>query len=507
MENLIVYKFNNKKRIGKNNDGGYIVCDLSDSYDLFISCGINNDIIFEKDLLNRYPNLKCIAFDGTIQSLPENDNRIQFIKKNLGNNNSDTMTNLHEYMKDYNNIFMKMDIEGHEFRILPTIIENNYINKIKQLIIQIHSPADIQLYPNYFNGLSDITNINMFNLLSSINNTHTLVHFHANNGCKMTQIDGIDIPHVFELTYVRNDMIQERIKNTIPLPTNLDMKNIPHLPDYYFNCYPYVNKIEVNKYLTVNIFAGLGNRLFQVASSYGIAKKQGKIFNISVNHTYNNKHSNIDYNNTIFKDISKNSISENEKYTTLYEPHDMAIKFYNVPNINENILLNGYFQSEKYFSKYKTDIYNMFRMDNETYVYLTTKYNNLENKYFIHIRRGDYLEITLHYVNLDNYYKNCLNMLPNDSKFLIISDDVDYCKKLEIFNGNNFEFVENENELNSLYLMSLCKLGGIAANSSFSWWGGYLNENINKTVFFPNKWINADWDVEIGFTGCKIVSI
>ena len=185
----------------------------------------------------------------------------------------------------------------------------------------------------------------------------------------------------------------------------------------------------------------------------------------------------------------------------------MAIQFYNVPNINENILLHGFFQSEKYFSEYKTEIYSMFKMDYETNVYLTNKYNNLENKYFIHVRRGDYLETTLQYVNLDNYYKNCLNMLPNDSKFLIISDDIDYCKKLEIFKGDNFEFVEYENELNSLYLMSLCRMGGIAANSSFSWWGGYLNENTNKTVFFPNKWVNADWDVEIGFNGCKIVSI
>ena len=82
----------------------------------------------------------------------------------------------------------------------------------------------------------------MFNLLSNINKTHTLVHFHANNGCKMTQIDNIDIPHVFELTYVRNDMITQKTVNTMSLPTNLDMRNIQHLPDYTFNCYPYVSK-------------------------------------------------------------------------------------------------------------------------------------------------------------------------------------------------------------------------------------------------------------------------
>jgi hypothetical protein len=243
MENLILYNINfNKRRIGKNHDGGYIIYDLNDSYDLFISGGISDDISFEKQFLDIHTNIRCVAFDGTVARLPSNDNRIQFIKKNLGNTNSDTMTNLHEYMKDYNNIFMKMDIEGHEFRILPTFIENNYINKIKQLVVEIHSPADIQLHPNYFNGLSDITNYNMFVLLNNINKTHTLVHFHANNGCNMTKIDNIDIPHVFELTYVRNDMIKDKTKNTITLPTNLDMKNIPYLPDYTFDCYPYVSK-------------------------------------------------------------------------------------------------------------------------------------------------------------------------------------------------------------------------------------------------------------------------
>ena len=53
------------------------------------------------------------------------------------------MTNLLEYMEKYNDIFMKIDIEGHEFRVMPIIINNNYMNKIKQLVIEIHTPADI----------------------------------------------------------------------------------------------------------------------------------------------------------------------------------------------------------------------------------------------------------------------------------------------------------------------------------------------------------------------------
>jgi len=241
MENLILYNSPfEKKRIGKDNDGGYVMVELPGDYDVCISGGIFDDISFEVDLLQKYPNLTCYAFDGTIDSIPENNNsNIHFVKKNLGIENNDEMTNLLEYMHEYNDIFMKIDIEGHEFRIIPVIIENNYMSKIKQFLIEIHSPGDIQLYPNHFKGLSDIHNEQMFDLLQQINKTHTLVHFHANNGCNMQYIDGIPLPHVFELTFIRNDYISTKTRNNTPLPTSLDMKNLTFKDDYSLSGFPY----------------------------------------------------------------------------------------------------------------------------------------------------------------------------------------------------------------------------------------------------------------------------
>jgi len=241
MDSLILYKSPFlKQRIGKNNDGGYVIVNLPDSYDLFISGGISDDISFEEYLLQLYPELICIAFDGTISDLPNNkNNRIQYYNKNLGDSNNDNLTNLHEYIEPYNNIFMKIDIEGHEFKIMPTIIKNNLMNKIKQLVIEIHSPGDIHTFPEYYKGLSDIDNNNMFNLFYNINNTHTLVHFHANNGCNLQKIDGITLPHVFELTYIRNDFVTEKIKNNEPLPTIIDMQNIENKEDYKLEGFPY----------------------------------------------------------------------------------------------------------------------------------------------------------------------------------------------------------------------------------------------------------------------------
>jgi hypothetical protein len=240
MDNLKLYSPEYPvQRVGKNNDGGYVICNLPGSYDLFISGGVSNDISFESHFLNLYPSLNCYAFDGTVNSLPTKDSRITFVKKNLGKDESSETTNLKQYMSSYENIFMKIDIEGHEFRLLPEL--ENYMSKIKQLVVEIHSPGDIKLHPVYFKGLGDIDHPVMFNMFAMINKTHTLVHVHANNGCMTHTYDNVVLPNVFECTFVRNDFVNAKELNKRPLPLNIDMRNIPSKPDYSINYYPFVN--------------------------------------------------------------------------------------------------------------------------------------------------------------------------------------------------------------------------------------------------------------------------
>jgi hypothetical protein len=227
MNNLIVYNSPfEKMRIGSNADGGYVTAKLPDGYDLFISGGIAKNVDFEEHFLRIHSNIKGYGFDGTINNLPRLVNKFTFIKKNLGNANNNNSTNLVEYIQKHKNIFMKIDIEGHEFRVMPEIIKNDLMQNIKQIVIEIHTPFDIQLYPKYFKGLSDINNSTMFKLLSDFNKTHTIIHFHANNGCKMAKYDNIKIPHVFELTYIRNDFMKEKVKNNEPLPTKLEADKV-----------------------------------------------------------------------------------------------------------------------------------------------------------------------------------------------------------------------------------------------------------------------------------------
>jgi hypothetical protein len=240
MEQLIIYDISRqKKRMGKPYDGGYVVVDLPGGYDAMISGGISNDISFEKSFLDQH-SVPCFAFDGTISCLPEPDSRITFFSKNLGKEESETVSNLHCHMEPYSNLFMKIDIEGHEFRLFPTFSEEQ-MKKIKQLVLEIHTPGDIQLYPEYFKGLSDITHDHMFTMLEKINRTHTLSHLHPNNVCKTHYVNNIMLPNVFECTFIRNDFVHTKHPNTKLIPQSIDMPNVPSQPIVLFDHYPFVS--------------------------------------------------------------------------------------------------------------------------------------------------------------------------------------------------------------------------------------------------------------------------
>jgi hypothetical protein len=190
-----------------------------------ISGGISNDISFEEAFLRKYTGVPCVAFDGTISQLPHPVPGITFVRKNLGASNSASLTNLHEYISPYHNVFLKMDIEGHEFSVLPSLLEV-YADRIKQITIEFHSPMIFERYPSYFVGLQDVRQEALYSVLEQLTRTHTLVHIHGNNGSGSGTVDGIFYPYVFECTYIRNDYAGEKKLNTVSIPTSLDMPNV-----------------------------------------------------------------------------------------------------------------------------------------------------------------------------------------------------------------------------------------------------------------------------------------
>lgn len=251
MQELIVYKSPYQKlRVGNpNGDGGYIVVDLptiengtGQTYDHFISGGISNDISFEKHFLSLHPYIKCDAYDGTIPSLPEDVKNIKFYKENLNES-----TNIDKMINDYNNIFMKIDIEGHEYSFINEIIKRKLFHKIKQLVIEIHTPGDIKLHPTYFKGLDHITHKTMFQLFHCMNRTHKLVHFHPNNNPLLHTYNGTIIPNVFECTFIRvDDPKLKFVYNDEAIPSPLDRPNVSRCPDVRLSGYPYNTLIETS---------------------------------------------------------------------------------------------------------------------------------------------------------------------------------------------------------------------------------------------------------------------
>ena len=131
--------------------------------------------------------------------------------------------------------------------------------------------------------------------------------------------------------------------------------------------------------------------------------------------------------------------------------------------------------------------------------------------YFIHVRRGDYLNSSFHYINLDVYYRNAIKYILNIDRtahFYIISDDIEYCKRYNVIKDINKTFYENQDELETMYFMSLCNKGGVCANSTFSWFGSYLNRNPDKIVIFPDKWDNSsNVESDIYYTNSIVLPI
>jgi hypothetical protein len=239
--------------------------------------------------------------------------------------------------------------------------------------------------------------------------------------------------------------------------------------------------LEADSQIVSVLGGGLGNMLFQTAAAKAMSLKFNKTLLLNPNHTGVLHKLPTAYTKDIFRNIPVLSTSL-EGVTV---PEDsFTYKPLNLPN--DNVILTGYFQSPRYFKEYKSEILEMFKPTEEIISQLQSKYPILkENVVSIHVRRGDYVNLSNHHYNLQlSYYQNAISYFKGHT-FLVFSDDIDWCK--EQFKGPNFTFAENDSDILDLYLMSLCK-HNIMANSTFSWWGAYLNQNSNKKVVYPNKW-------------------
>lgn len=155
-------------------------------------------------------------------------------------------------------------------------------------------------------------------------------------------------------------------------------------------------------------------------------------------------------------------------------------------NLNYNYYLEGYFQSEKYFIESSDLIKKDLRPSNENLDRLVTKYPIDKNDISIHIRRTDYIASNgYHPVQSIEYYKQAIEIIGDYDNIFVFSDDINWCK--ENLKFDNMIFIDGNDDVEDLWIMSLCK-NNVIANSSFSWWGAWLNNNKDKKVIAPSNW-------------------
>lgn len=265
--------------------------------------------------------------------------------------------------------------------------------------------------------------------------------------------------------------------------------------------------------IIANLYGGLGNQLFQYAAAYSLSKKTNHLLKQTnfLNYFYNEVHTKFNLENEY--NLPSNKISSNEikNKIGLIHTNFYFLKFcqkfsINLPGIineknlilpksNQNYLLNGYFQNTIFFKDHDKDIVNIFSkpknfryLDQDPFLQKINDFDSIS----IHIRGNDYLKSKNRNIcNLDYYFK-AIEIVKNKIKkplFYIFTDDIKYASS--ILKNLNIKFImtpKNYKNSDSLYIMSKCK-HNIIANSSFSWWGAYLNANPNKLTISPKQWL------------------
>lgn len=276
--------------------------------------------------------------------------------------------------------------------------------------------------------------------------------------------------------------------------------------------------------IIVKLSGGLGNQMFQYAFGRYLSELLDTELKLYIDEIYENGKAtkriyglgafNIKENFVTDKELKLLRIKTNSFRNKIQRWTLKKIKFLNTSYVIEksfefnqlkfksgkDYFLEGYWQSEKYFKSIENIIKEEFQLKyhNEEIIELIGKIKLQEESVSIHIRRGDYVTnpITAKYHGVcdSSYYKKAISIFENKIKnpyFYVFSDDIDWAKKnlpVEI----NAAYISELNfkDYVELQLMSLCK-HNIIANSSFSWWGAWLNSNMNKIVIAPNKWFNT----------------
>lgn len=263
----------------------------------------------------------------------------------------------------------------------------------------------------------------------------------------------------------------------------------------------------------IKLKGGLGNQLFQYAFGRFLSIKRNEEIKLDASSLSGPKDTPRAYSLDIFNvSVQIASDLEVKKYRYPYKIisklnrvfNHRILKKYNIGYSakllnNKNVYLEGYFQSYKYLDPIRDVLLREITLKEA----IDNKYKEIlenidkSNSVSIHIRRGDYIndEQTkqAHNVCGLEYYKKAISIINDRVEnpiFFVFSDDINWVKEnLQI--DNKTYYISNGiiKDFEELILMSKC-YNNIISNSSFSFWGAWLNQNTNKIVIAPGKWHN-----------------
>jgi hypothetical protein len=250
----------------------------------------------------------------------------------------------------------------------------------------------------------------------------------------------------------------------------------------------------LGSHFLTNKNTGLGNVLFQLATTYGIAKAHNRKTSFNQLNVFVNKlktEFGLNHGTTIYRNfvsLEKTGVTltlkEGYYHFALYD-NDLIERIKKTPT--DNVLLDGYFQSHLYFNTYRSDILSLFSIDTDSMKLIQTQYPMLFDPsrtcISLHFRTSWLHGIEVSY----EYYTEAIQYIQSrisNPYFMIYADNIDkigtFCSTLSI----PFTIVKDNPDYIDLWTMSLCK-HNILSFSTFSWWGAYLNQNSEKIVLYP----------------------
>ena len=270
--------------------------------------------------------------------------------------------------------------------------------------------------------------------------------------------------------------------------------------------------------IITNIVGGLGNQMFQYSIAKSIAKKRKDTFKLDISFYPNQTLRKYELNffnieevfatpfeieqfkgkRTFLSKFKKKLGFEKLKNKGYFNEKALSVYDQDVFEYDENIYLDGYWQSEKYFLDIKDEICKDFSLKNPISVEANKYLKEIHTKesVSIHIRRGDYVHNShtnsVHGVCSLDYYKNAIDYMDKNidsAYYFIFSDDIQWCKDNFSFLANKCFIDDTKSTFDDLDLMKNCR-HNIIANSTFSWWAAWLNSNNDKIVICPKNWFS-----------------